>query len=306
MSISLLQMLEAGEFPEIGPPNLVHAFLLAYAQALGVNQPHPLDETEAPDAVAHPKPAEPGHETLTTSSPWTGIYGRMATYFVIGMVALGVLFGAGWVLWRDSEHSKHQLSTAVVPPKFDHRSPTPLEASAHQESEVGKNDQGPEHESRTQDDTSRGELMSEPETDRGSPPGPSRANVAEEPVTLSKAIETRPLTPKNDDGVRGASAAPEAQPADPTPQEKPRHRFEIQAVQKSWVQVRIDNKRIESALLQPGEKRGWEVTKEIQIVVGNGGGVQMIWDGEPVDVAARPGQVLRFSLPHPNLTSKSQ
>lgn len=35
----------------------------------------------------------------------------------------------------------------------------------------------------------------------------------------------------------------------------------------------------------------------MRIVIGNAGGVSMKWDGRPVDIPARPGSVLRFSLP---------
>jgi cytoskeleton protein RodZ len=84
-----------------------------------------------------------------------------------------------------------------------------------------------------------------------------------------------------------------------------RHLFEIEAVQPSWVEVRSDSKKTEAALLQPGEKRSWQVAQEVLIVLGNAGGVQMKWDGIPVNLGGKPGQVLRFRLPHPDLTGKS-
>jgi len=59
------------------------------------------------------------------------------------------------------------------------------------------------------------------------------------------------------------------------------------------------------ALLQPGEKRAWEAVQEVEIILGNAGGVQMTWDRRPVGQIGKPGQVRRFKLPHPDLTGKS-
>ncbi len=35
----------------------------------------------------------------------------------------------------------------------------------------------------------------------------------------------------------------------------------------------------------------------MKIIVGNAGGIHMQWDGRPIEVPAKPGSVLRFSLP---------
>ena len=83
------------------------------------------------------------------------------------------------------------------------------------------------------------------------------------------------------------------------------HRFEIEALQESWVEVKNEGRKTERFLLHPGERREWSVVGELQILLGNAGGVLMKWDGAPIDLGARPGQVLRFRLPHPDLTGKS-
>jgi len=87
--------------------------------------------------------------------------------------------------------------------------------------------------------------------------------------------------------------------------ESPYHHFEMEAVQPCWVQVTIDKNKTEMALLQPGELRAWEAVQEVEIVLGNAGGVEMKWDRKPVGQIGKPGQVLRFRLPHPDPTGKS-
>lgn len=76
-----------------------------------------------------------------------------------------------------------------------------------------------------------------------------------------------------------------------------KHQFSAEAVQKTWVQVTMDDKSTQNAMLEPGETREWEAEKGMKIVIGNAGGVRMKWDGRPLDIPAKPGSVLRFSLP---------
>ena len=59
----------------------------------------------------------------------------------------------------------------------------------------------------------------------------------------------------------------------------------------------MDDKTTQSAMLEPGDNRQWEAEKTMKIIVGNAGGVQMKWDGRPVEVPAKQGGVIRFSLP---------
>jgi len=35
------------------------------------------------------------------------------------------------------------------------------------------------------------------------------------------------------------------------------------------------------------------------VVIGNGGGVRIKWDGKPVEISAKTGRVVRLTLPMP-------
>lgn len=76
-----------------------------------------------------------------------------------------------------------------------------------------------------------------------------------------------------------------------------RYRFAVEASDKTWVQVRIDEKETRSAMLLPGDKREWTAQKGMQVVIGNAGGVSMKWDDQPIKSSREPGRVLRFRLP---------
>jgi len=127
---------------------------------------------------------------------------------------------------------------------------------------------------------------SSPEVTRGGPPG---------------------AAPKSKEGPPPRSSAAGAGSADVLPEavEKPaaalegaeRHRFGVEANQKTWIQVIIDDKNTQNAMLESGDKREWEAEKTMKIIVGNAGGIQMKWDDRLIDVPAKPGSVIRFSLP---------
>jgi hypothetical protein len=78
------------------------------------------------------------------------------------------------------------------------------------------------------------------------------------------------------------------------------HILEMEAVQDAWVQVKTDNRRTYGELLKAGEKRKWEASRSMQIVLGNAGGVRMKWDGAPLGPVGKPGEPVRFELPAPD------
>jgi cytoskeleton protein RodZ len=96
--------------------------------------------------------------------------------------------------------------------------------------------------------------------------------------------------------MRATDILPESSEKPPVARAE-KHLFTVDASQKTWVQVTIDDKSTQNAMLEPGEKHEWESEKGMKIVVGNAGGIRMKWDGRPVEVPAKPGSVLRFSLP---------
>lgn len=99
-------------------------------------------------------------------------------------------------------------------------------------------------------------------------------------------------------GKESANVEPAAPQVD-TPQ---KHRLNIQAVDKTWIKVRIGNRKSQSTLLNPGQILDWEVEGAVQVVIGNAGGVRMVWDGKEINLPAKPGRVVRVRLPDPQYT----
>lgn len=271
---SLLKALEAGQFSEIGPPALIHSLFTAYSSALGNNQPSSLDEPEPQPAVNAPLPLDPPQEVHAPCSSREKSSVGIFSLLFLALVTLGGFYRAGVVSWGTLHQSPPQLWDSKLMPGSHLPSETPLDATAIQEPDAGEEVPSTSAENQTRPGLVSLQPMPRERTDEG---------------TIS-TISTESTSDR------------EAAPSEPA---SPWHLFEIEAIQPSWVQVKSDHKKTEGALLQPGEKRAWQVAREMLIVVGNAGGVQMTWDGTPVNLGGKPGQVLRFQLPQPDLTGKS-
>jgi len=309
VSISVLQALEAGLFAEIGPSSLVYSYLQAYSRALKIYQPLSIGEQEPLGPVDSPNLPEAQHKAATPGVSWARRYLGMIVFLLTGVVALGVFHQAGWVWWRDSNPSNRQVLDTGVIRESAPRLEAPPETAPLEDPTTGEDGRLTLDEKETRLGISSEEVTAENEVAKGPQARQSPTTVIEKPaVGETSSIAMSQLHKENDPGAKAAFNDAESSTDRETAavaQERPYHRFEIDALQLSWVQVRKDNKKTESALLRPGETREWEVTQEIQIVVGNAGGVQMRWDGNPVNLGGKPGQVLRFQLPYLDLTGRS-
>ncbi|MBA9006969.1 helix-turn-helix domain-containing protein [Thermomonospora cellulosilytica] len=71
----------------------------------------------------------------------------------------------------------------------------------------------------------------------------------------------------------------------------------VRAKRSSWLNVRDDKgKQLFSGLLAKGETMQWSARKQIRILIGNGGGVELTVNGKNLGVPGTDGQVLRLSF----------
>ena len=274
ISISLLKALEQGRFGDIGSPVLVRAHLWAYAQALGNSRPPSLPEPAScpvPTIAAAPDPA--AHQSPRLPAVRKDVPGLVAC-FAIGLMALGVCYQLGWFSPPDRRPTNPQASQQEASPESSGHSETTPGASPP--AEFASNVERPSDPAEPHNSPGSMPAVPTPEQEAGTePPKP----FAAEPAAAAESVSSQPLSLH--------------------------HRFEIEALQASWVEIKIDGGKTEGFLLRPGEKKNWEVVQGLQILLGNAGGVRMMWDDAPVNLGGRPGQVLRLRLPHPNLTGKS-
>lgn len=268
VAIGLLKALEGGQFTEIGPSSLVDSLLSAYARALENGQPSVPEAPEPQPAAEVSVPPEPS-PAAPLRSPRKTLTLSFLSILLLALVAIGTLYWwQGMIPSPAPNHSPHQAPLVKVVPEPEQSAETPPDATVIQDPDVRKE-----------------------------PPLTAAADQVRE---TPRDPEPAPADKTDEEAVSPAVSAglTEARENTPTASTGNPHLFEIEALQPSWVQVKSDNKKTEGALLQPGERRTWAVTQEILIVIGNAGGVRMLWDGTPVDLGGKPGQVLRFRLPH--------
>ncbi|HUJ78891.1 MAG TPA: RodZ domain-containing protein [Nitrospiria bacterium] len=104
--------------------------------------------------------------------------------------------------------------------------------------------------------------------------------------TTSKSIVV--LTPP-----APAGAAPKTVDAVPAP---PPLRLEIEAHEPSWVQAALDGGEVKEALLQAGERITWTANDQMELTLGNAGGLALSFNGQSLAALGRPGQVVRLHL----------
>ncbi len=67
----------------------------------------------------------------------------------------------------------------------------------------------------------------------------------------------------------------------------------IFARETSWVLAYIDDNRIKDVLLQPGEKVSWKANQRFLLTLGNAGGVEIEFNGRPLEPFGPPGVVVK-------------
>ena len=279
VSVSMLRHLEEGEYDSIGTSLLIRNFVRAYCSVLAID-PEPLIEKYAPDihACDGQDRGIQRYRSVVKALKTKRRIGILPVLFLL-IVTAGGVYGGTW-LWKRYERQSAQQSITGV---FSQQElPSDL----------------PEKEAKPQ----------EPDAKIGKPPVQEKGPVRHVPTESQSGQATERLMHqgKPAEGVVAKPAAVGESPSEVLPDEKPsgqvgeagkKQVFSVEAEQKTWIQVKVDNKAPQEALLQPGEKREWEAEESMQVVVGNAGGVRMMWNGTALNVQGKPGSVLRFRLP---------
>jgi len=157
---------------------------------------------------------------------------------------------------------------------------------------------------------------------RGMPEHPGSVTVARGPAKADKAQASRPASqpavqqekPRPTDEQKVATIAPPSAPsksetmtvnvqtqpaAIPSPSPKPESpsiRLEIEAHDQSWVQAALDGGEMKEAMLKAGERLTWTATEQMELTLGNAGGLALSFNGAPMASLGEPGQVVRLHL----------
>jgi len=109
----------------------------------------------------------------------------------------------------------------------------------------------------------------------------SRSQELPEPPRVSRSVP-EPAAPS-------ATRVPDREPRGPAV-------LRLEAIEATWLEVRLDGHPPREAYLKPGETVSWKVQERIRLTLGNAGGVRITWDGKDLGTPGRRGEVLRDLL----------
>ncbi len=290
LSLAVLECLESGEWQRFGAAILLRNYVRSYCVAIGID-PAPLLEKFSSEIAA----CDRQQEYITRFGKWGRGFNsrrriRPVALLLMGIALLGVVAGAIWIAERRARISEapplagEMYSQQELPPDLPARSQQATVPEVKRET-VASRDQAP----------AESKEASAQKSDSPSPPAP--LPVIEEKTVAGPGAGTQP-SPGNPTEVLA-----EGRP-DTAPPEARKNVFSVEADETTWIQVKTGEKTIQSAMLQPGEKREWTAAGGMQIVVGNSGGVRMKWNDRPVNALGKSGRVLRFHLPDPRYTGE--
>jgi hypothetical protein len=75
------------------------------------------------------------------------------------------------------------------------------------------------------------------------------------------------------------------------------HQLKLVFTEETWVQVIIDGQEPQHELFQPGMSKTWVADENFSLRVGNGGAVEVFFDGQDLGSPGQKGRVLSLLLP---------
>jgi hypothetical protein len=76
-----------------------------------------------------------------------------------------------------------------------------------------------------------------------------------------------------------------------------KHRLLIQAVHETWIKIIIDDKPPEEYTLAPGDRLELEALSIFNILIGDAGGVELTFNGKPIQLQGKRGELTTLQLP---------
>jgi cytoskeletal protein RodZ len=82
----------------------------------------------------------------------------------------------------------------------------------------------------------------------------------------------------------------------PTRQEEKPLSLQIKAVEKTWIRIQVDDQPDREILFQPGEGISFRAVKRIYLIVGNAGGLDLIFNDRSLERFGESGEVVTLTF----------
>ena len=263
-----LKAIEDNEFDKLPGGIFNKGFVRAYSKFLGLDE----DETVADfDAawkeyqVARGQPIEPVIELEPAPEPPKTPWFAIASVIVL----LAAIFGLGWLFMLRSQRTRTGPASqlpAIAPAESSELQPVKTQGLAAS-AETG-----------TADPSASTSSASATKT------GSQSSSALEE---SKGGADTKPATalPNSDSSV-GNAVAVEASPI----------QLKVVAHEDSWYSLSADGKDLGQGILGAQKSRNIRAQKEVHLKLGNAGGVEISFNGKPVNLDGEPKQVRELTF----------
>lgn len=275
--LSSLHALEHDLRKELPADVFVRGFIKLYTKSLNLDPQKALGLLQGKVGAGAAKGSESfaGKEILSSESlAESPLFTRKKLLFCLLLILLGLL---AYIVYRDKPLQELKIFPAVgkekyVAPPLKVKPPMRQRNSAASKKAAG----------------------SKPQPDKITSLGRDNAAVTKPAGKIassspSKSVATVPKQ-ENINAIAENTAS--------TVDKKALHTLTASFTQMTWVHTVIDHNATKEALFKPGTTATWQAKKNIEIVLGNAGGVSLVFDGSPVDLHGKEtGKVLRLSFP---------
>lgn len=280
---AVIRGLEEDSYEEVPIATYRRGYLRAYAHLLGIDDTPVLEayRTRFGSVDAAQRKVTPIQVTRPPSHLGTWLFRLMTVLVLAGLIGLTLMW---WQSRGGNEPPGIGQSDPVSVDRLDGSSIIPDSTSSPPEAEPESLPPLPEE-----------DIDAVPDTDIEAASG-TETTVAEEPQE-----DTSPATTADEVDADLAEAAVEQDAAEeePSAPEPDPRLLELTFNEQSWTEIfDANNERIFVGLQEPGTTASVEGEPPFRMTVGNATGVELVWQGESVDLQARAGanNVARFTL----------
>ena len=290
----ILLALENEEWEKLPQRIFIKGFVMAYAKTVEGDVDQIMDLFESSCPVKDEAITCPTYETESINNLEKGrkIY-KWTMVLVVLLLIVGGVYLFYTFFYRPRMVSKASLSeeTTVVKPAEGVKEETvksaPREASA-QVYKVQPSEESPSSAGKSAPIVPSTGVI---QPDKGNKEG----NTSQE-MALST---THPLKeqPASSEKPAGMEAAIKEGAVTAEAENVPKDNLVITAKMETWIGLTIDGEIRKEVLLKPGESFSTRVEKSVKLLIGNAGGIDILFNGKKVENIGKPGQVVRLKLP---------
>ena len=130
-------------------------------------------------------------------------------------------------------------------------------------------------------------------------PGPEKPILEEKsPVASSPPVVAATRAPEEKTAVeekQPLAPSPPAAATNSVPEKKP-FSLQMKAVEETWVSLQVEGQSEREMTFKPGEGLSVLASSRVHMIIGNAGGLNLIWNGKALDKFGKSGEVVKLII----------